>query len=79
MLSAVFVSQARLNVEHGQRPNDMLPVSHTCFFTIDLPEYTTLEACTAKITYAMVCGMHPLSFEHFRLHCIDWSSLESTH
>jgi hypothetical protein len=46
--------QARLNLEHGQRPNDMLPVSHTCFFTIDLPEYTTLEAITAKVTYAMV-------------------------
>jgi hypothetical protein len=33
--------------------NNYLPVSHTCFFTIDLPQYTTKEAMKGKLLYAI--------------------------
>ena len=33
--------------------NNYLPISHTCFFTIDLPVYTTKEAMRNKILYAI--------------------------
>ena len=33
------------------------PQSHTCYFKLDLPRYTTDEACKAKILYAITaCG-----------------------
>ena len=33
------------------------PESHTCFFQLDLPRYTTDEACKSKILYAIAtCG-----------------------
>ena len=33
--------------------NNFLPVSHTCFFTLDLPAYTTKDAMKTKILYAI--------------------------
>mmetsp|Transcript_7887 Transcript_7887/g.7758 ORF Transcript_7887/g.7758 Transcript_7887/m.7758 type:complete len:270 (-) Transcript_7887:37-846(-) len=33
--------------------NNYLPISHTCFFTIDLPPYTTKEAMKSKLLYAV--------------------------
>ena len=30
-----------------------LPVSHTCFFTLDLPEYTSEEVTREKLVYAI--------------------------
>jgi len=33
----------------GGAVDAMLPLGHTCFFTIDLPEYTTLEAMTDRV------------------------------
>ena len=33
--------------------NDYLPTGHTCFFTLDLPQYTTKEICREKLLYAV--------------------------
>ena len=33
--------------------NNYMPVSHTCFFTLDLPAYTTKEAMRVKLIYAI--------------------------
>ena len=33
--------------------NNYMPVSHTCFFTLDLPAYTTKEAMQQKLLYAI--------------------------
>ncbi|CAG9317539.1 unnamed protein product [Blepharisma stoltei] len=33
--------------------NNYLPVTHTCFFTIDLPPYTTRDAMKNKLLYAI--------------------------
>lgn len=37
--------------------NKQFPCAHTCGFTLDLPRYTTDEACKSKILYAItMCG-----------------------
>ena len=33
--------------------NNYMPITHTCFFTIDLPAYTTKEAMRKKLLYAI--------------------------
>jgi hypothetical protein len=33
--------------------NNYMPISHTCFFTLDLPAYTSKEAMRQKLTYAI--------------------------
>ncbi len=39
------------------RPKDSLPASHTCFFTIDLSDYSSEEVMKKRILYAiMYCG-----------------------
>ncbi len=38
----------------GGDVNRMLPISHTCFFSIELPAYTTLDAMTDRVSFAMV-------------------------
>ena len=37
--------------------DESLPEAHTCFFTLDLPRYTTDEICKQKLTLAIeLCG-----------------------
>jgi hypothetical protein len=31
-----------------------LPVAHTCFFTLDLPKYSTLEIMTERLRFSFV-------------------------
>jgi hypothetical protein len=31
-----------------------LPISHTCFFSIELPDYSTLDVMTERVTFAMI-------------------------
>ena len=33
--------------------NKKLPMSHTCFFTVDFPPYTNYEILKEKLMYAM--------------------------
>jgi len=42
----------RLKVKHDSRGPQMLPVAHTCFFTIDLPAYTSKEMCRERFLTA---------------------------
>lgn len=35
------------------KPDLYLPVSHTCFFTVDLPRYSTKEILKTKLKYAI--------------------------
>ena len=32
----------------------MLPVSHTCFFSLDMPMYSTYEILRSKVLFAIV-------------------------
>jgi len=39
------------------RAKDSLPISHTCFFRIDLPDYTSEEILKKRLLYAIqFCG-----------------------
>jgi hypothetical protein len=37
----------------GGNIDNYLPVSHTCFFKLDLPAYTSKEVMREKLTYAI--------------------------
>jgi len=41
---------------------DALPISHTCFKTLDLGEYTSLEAMRSKVMYAIKEGSQGFGF-----------------
>jgi len=51
--AADFSNSFKVTRLHSSSPDEALPMSHTCFFTIDLPEYTSLEAMGRKVRYAM--------------------------
>jgi hypothetical protein len=34
-------------------PDHALPAAHTCFFTIDLPEYTTINVLRERLVFAI--------------------------
>jgi len=38
---------------HHHTPDEALPVSHTCFFQLELPDYSTVEIAYEKILYAI--------------------------
>ena len=42
-----------LHTRHTSSPDTAYPVAHTCFFSLELPAYTTLAACHEKILYAI--------------------------
>ncbi len=42
-----------LTASAGNTADSMLPVSHTCFFSLDLPNYSNVEVMRAKISYAI--------------------------
>lgn len=39
--------------DEDQDPDDYLPVGHTCFFSVDLPNYTSMQVCKDKVFYAI--------------------------
>eukprot|EP00455_Lapot_gusevi_P053294 TRINITY_DN828_c0_g1_i5.p1 TRINITY_DN828_c0_g1~~TRINITY_DN828_c0_g1_i5.p1 ORF type:complete len:366 (+),score=177.15 TRINITY_DN828_c0_g1_i5:90-1100(+) len=44
-----------LGLRSGYRTiDDMLPITHTCFFSIEMPRYSTLDIMTERVTFAMV-------------------------
>ncbi len=42
-----------LEVPNGKSPNTWLPVSHTCFFSLDWPRYDDAEAAYQRLLYAI--------------------------
>jgi hypothetical protein len=56
LTKAGFKQRMKISKLNPRRPEDLdrsLPVSHTCFFTIDIPEYSSKEIMRQKITYAI--------------------------
>eukprot|EP00941_MAST-03F_sp_MAST-3F-sp1_P006463 g6463.t1 len=51
--SHAFIIQALKDDAAQENPDDFLPRSQTCFFTIKLPAYTSVEAAREKILYAV--------------------------
>jgi E3 ubiquitin-protein ligase HERC2 len=53
LTAAAFPQRFKLQ-SFGRSPADnYLPVSHTCFFSLELPAYSTIEIMREKITYAI--------------------------
>jgi len=43
----------KIQVLSSSPPDNYLPVSHTCFFSIELPRYTSRQACLEKLRFAI--------------------------
>ncbi|CAF0746684.1 unnamed protein product [Adineta ricciae] len=46
---------SKLDIYGDASPDKTLPRSHTCFFTIDLPTYSTKEIMYERLNYAITC------------------------
>lgn len=44
---------SKLSVRNSLSADKMLPTAHTCFFSLDLPMYTSKETCAEKLLYAV--------------------------
>lgn len=43
----------QINRLKKKEPDKYLPIAHTCFFTLDLPEYSSRHTCKKKLLYAI--------------------------
>jgi len=46
-------AEMKIHTLETPRPNDHLPASHTCFFSLEWPKYTNKAAAHAKLLYAI--------------------------
>eukprot|EP01029_Cantina_marsupialis_P017936 TRINITY_DN4057_c0_g2_i2.p1 TRINITY_DN4057_c0_g2~~TRINITY_DN4057_c0_g2_i2.p1 ORF type:complete len:1511 (+),score=591.48 TRINITY_DN4057_c0_g2_i2:227-4759(+) len=54
LTSADFPRPHKINVLDKPKPDDFYPVSHTCFFSLDLPVYSTKEIMRERLLYAII-------------------------
>ena len=47
----------RINWLLRDKPDDFLPMAHTCFFALDLPQYTNKQTLREKLTFAITHGV----------------------
>ena len=47
-----FPQRFKLQSFSKSPPDSYYPIAHTCFFSLELPAYTTLEICKEKLRYA---------------------------
>ena len=48
---------SKRSTSSGQNPDDNWPLAHTCFFKVDLPEYSSAEVMREKLRLAIRnCG-----------------------
>ena len=53
LTSKDFHKQHRISIKSHNNPDLALPTSHTCFFSIDLPRYSSYEVLKNKLKYAI--------------------------
>eukprot|EP00466_Bigelowiella_natans_P005441 jgi/Bigna1/39801/e_gw1.36.36.1 len=53
--AADFEKKFTIQSHHGSaaNPDAFFPIAHTCFFSIELPKYTSLDIMTKKVLWAM--------------------------
>ena len=56
-------------------PDQYLPLSQTCFFSLALPRYTTLQACCTKLRYA-IKNAHLMDADFLLRHADGWADLQ---
>ena len=47
------MSKHSKSISNAHRVNEYLPAAHTCFFQLELPRYTNLEAMHRRMLYAI--------------------------
>ena len=53
LTSKDFPMQHRISIMSHGNPNVALPTSHTCFFSIDIPRYSSYDTLKNKLKYAI--------------------------
>lgn len=53
LTAAGFSQRFKLQSFDKRPPDNYLPVAHTCFFSLELPRYSTLEIMKDKLRYAI--------------------------
>ena len=53
LTSKDFQMQHRVEIMHHAHPDIALPQSHTCFFSLEIPKYSTYEILKEKLKYAI--------------------------
>eukprot|EP00762_Andalucia_godoyi_P002409 ANDGO_02828.mRNA.1 putative E3 ubiquitin-protein ligase HERC2 len=53
LTDSAFDRPMKIQVLDRPRPDDYLPLSHTCFFSIELPKYSNKEVLRSKLLYAI--------------------------
>jgi len=53
--------------------DNTLPVSHTCFFQLELPKYSSLEVMKSKILYA-INECREIDTDHVVAQNVDWDA-----
>ena len=48
-----FTHRFQITLYRTDTPDEYLPVSHTCFFSMELPKYSTIEIMHEKLLYAI--------------------------
>ena len=57
---------------HPRDDDRVLPVSHTCFFSLELPRYSSVEVMRAKVLYAINNG-YAIDTDHVA-DALDWNA-----
>jgi len=57
---------------HPINNDSVLPVSHTCFFSLELPRYSRIEVMRDKILYAINNG-YAIDTDHVA-DALDWNA-----
>jgi len=60
-------------VNAANNPDSALPVSHTCFFSLELPRYSSLEIMKQRFIYA-IYNCHAIDTDQDRVGNVDWDA-----
>ena len=52
-LPCTTVRPSQVHLLEKSKPDDYMPVAHTCFFSIEWPKYTTAVIAKKKLLYAI--------------------------
>ena len=71
--------QSSVGEDSNTKPDQYLPKAHTCFFSINLPKYSTKELMASKLRYAITqCTEMDADYRLTDTEVAGWSSLPGT-
>ena len=54
LTSKGFTMKHRIEIQHHNNPDVALPTAHTCFFSIEIPKYSSIDIMRDKLKYAIL-------------------------